>query len=118
MSGWMDWFIPQIYWAIEPPQQSYPLVLEWWLDVSANNSGKIVLAGNAVYKMTSPWEWEPQEIIDQVEISRQDEFRQKMSLGNVHFSAKYFRDGTKNVTEEIKKIYKQDASIPTRGSNL
>ena len=33
----MDYLAPQLYWAITPPQQSYPALLDWWL--SQNTMG-------------------------------------------------------------------------------
>ncbi|ELU16427.1 hypothetical protein CAPTEDRAFT_138680, partial [Capitella teleta] len=111
-SGWMDWFIPQVYWAIAPPEQSFPEVLSWWLQVSADSAQKLVFGGTAIYKIEPPSDWDPQEIVDQIEISRQEDFRERFSMGNVHFSAKYFRDGTKNITEHFKGVYSKDAAIP------
>jgi len=29
-SGWLDYFAPQLYWAIDPPTQSFPVLLNWW----------------------------------------------------------------------------------------
>lgn len=28
--GWLDAIVPQLYWAIEPPDQSFPSLLNWW----------------------------------------------------------------------------------------
>ncbi|WP_262506630.1 hypothetical protein [Sphingobacterium sp. T2] len=28
--GWVDYFTPQLYWPIEPPQQSFVSLLKWW----------------------------------------------------------------------------------------
>ena len=28
--GWVDYFSPQLYWAIDPPAQSFPVLLRWW----------------------------------------------------------------------------------------
>jgi hypothetical protein len=28
--GWVDAVVPQLYWAIEPPDQSFPSLLNWW----------------------------------------------------------------------------------------
>ena len=30
--GWVDFMAPQLYWAIDPPAQSYPVLLDWWID--------------------------------------------------------------------------------------
>jgi uncharacterized lipoprotein YddW (UPF0748 family) len=29
-AGWCDYFSPQLYWSIDPPAQSFPVLLEWW----------------------------------------------------------------------------------------
>jgi uncharacterized lipoprotein YddW (UPF0748 family) len=28
--GWLDYFAPQLYWAVDAPQQSFPVLLNWW----------------------------------------------------------------------------------------
>ncbi|MEB3220718.1 MAG: family 10 glycosylhydrolase [Candidatus Sericytochromatia bacterium] len=30
--GWVDYFSPQLYWSIENPDQSYPVLLRWWVE--------------------------------------------------------------------------------------
>jgi len=35
--GWVDFMAPQLYWRIDPPQQSYPVLLDWWLEVNTIN---------------------------------------------------------------------------------
>jgi len=29
-SGWVDYFSPQLYWSMDSPQQSFPVLLDWW----------------------------------------------------------------------------------------
>lgn len=29
-SGWVDYFSPQLYWSIDAPEQSFPVLLKWW----------------------------------------------------------------------------------------
>jgi uncharacterized lipoprotein YddW (UPF0748 family) len=29
--GWLDYCAPQLYWAIDPPAQSFPVLLNWWM---------------------------------------------------------------------------------------
>jgi uncharacterized lipoprotein YddW (UPF0748 family) len=29
-SGWIDYCAPQLYWAVDAPQQSFPALLNWW----------------------------------------------------------------------------------------
>ena len=30
-SGWVDFMAPQLYWAVNSTGQSYPALLDWWL---------------------------------------------------------------------------------------
>ena len=30
MEGWTDYFSPQLYWSINAPEQSFPVLLNWW----------------------------------------------------------------------------------------
>jgi uncharacterized lipoprotein YddW (UPF0748 family) len=29
-NGWLDYCAPQLYWAVDSPQQSFPVLLNWW----------------------------------------------------------------------------------------
>jgi len=29
--GWVDFLAPQLYWAVNSTGQSYPVLLDWWL---------------------------------------------------------------------------------------
>ena len=41
--GWVDYFVPQLYWRISAPAQSYPELLRWW--VEQNEKGRHIWAG-------------------------------------------------------------------------
>ena len=47
--GWVDYLAPQLYWAIDAPQQSYPALLDWW--ISQSTLGRHVWPGLATYKV-------------------------------------------------------------------
>ena len=38
--GWVDFLAPQLYWQIDPPAQSYPTLLDWWIDEDVNTAGR------------------------------------------------------------------------------
>jgi uncharacterized lipoprotein YddW (UPF0748 family) len=42
--GWVDYFTPQLYWRIEQTAQSYPVLLNWW--VQQNLQGRHLWPGN------------------------------------------------------------------------
>jgi uncharacterized lipoprotein YddW (UPF0748 family) len=47
--GWVDYLAPQLYWAIAAPQQSFPALLDWWLQ--ENVGGRHVWPGLAAYRV-------------------------------------------------------------------
>jgi uncharacterized lipoprotein YddW (UPF0748 family) len=69
--GWLDYLAPQLYWAISPPQQSYPALLDWWLSQSL--AGRHVWPGLPAYRVndgTSSAD-SMQQIPDQIRATRQ-----------------------------------------------
>ncbi|MGL5081371.1 MAG: family 10 glycosylhydrolase [Microcoleaceae cyanobacterium] len=105
--GWVDYLAPQLYWPIDPPQQSYPVLLNWWL--GHNPVGRHIYTGNFLSKINT--EWPISEIERQVAISRQG--AGKLSLGNIFFSMKVFRDNSKGVNEVFKtSVYPSPALVP------
>jgi uncharacterized lipoprotein YddW (UPF0748 family) len=47
--GWVDYFVPQLYWAIGAPQQSFPALLDWWS--GQTTAGRYVWPGLAAYRV-------------------------------------------------------------------
>ena len=68
--GWVDYFAPQLYWAITAPQQSYPALLDWWLE--QNTRGRHVWPGLAAYRVENGTSsaFSRQEIPDQIRLTR------------------------------------------------
>jgi uncharacterized lipoprotein YddW (UPF0748 family) len=48
-AGWVDYLAPQLYWNIEPPAQSFPVLLDWWS--AQNRSGHHLFAGIATARV-------------------------------------------------------------------
>ena len=68
--GWVDYLAPQLYWAITPPQQSFPSLLDWWM--GQNVAGRHVWPGLAAYRVNdgSSTAFSSQEIPDQIRLIR------------------------------------------------
>ena len=47
--GWVDYLAPQLYWSIAASQQSFPALLDWWLQQNAR--GRHVWPGLAAYRV-------------------------------------------------------------------
>ncbi len=70
MSGWVDYFAPQLYWAITG-NQSFPALLDWWL--AQNPMGRHVWPGLATYRVNDGMAtaFSSTEIPSQVTMTRQ-----------------------------------------------
>jgi uncharacterized lipoprotein YddW (UPF0748 family) len=69
--GWVDYLAPQLYWAIAPPAQSYPVLLDWW--IAQNTMGRHVWPGLAAYRVNNGTgsAFSLQEIPEQIRLTRQ-----------------------------------------------
>lgn len=63
--GWVDILQPQLYWKIDPPAQSYPILLDWWVGDTQNLKGRHVIAGNYLSRVETD-DWPLDEIRRQV----------------------------------------------------
>ena len=107
--GLVDYMAPQLYWAIDPPAQSYPVLLNWWIQQSAK--GRHVYAGNAAYKMSQGANlWEANELVRQVNVTRS--MRDRLALGNIYFSTKEIMKNINGIQTELAVLYKQKAIMP------
>lgn len=108
-NGWLDYLAPQLYWRIDPPQQSYPVLLQWWSE--HNPLRRHIYAGNFLSKLNGS-SWPISEFERQVEISRKD--ADQLSLGNIFYSAKVIKENWLGFNERLKSnLYSQPALPPT-----
>jgi uncharacterized lipoprotein YddW (UPF0748 family) len=105
MQGWLDYFVPQLYWSIEAKEQSYPVLLKWWLD--QNPKKRSIWPGMNCAKVGGSWKAD--EIAKQIQITRQ----QSNFSGNVHWSMKSLLDNRNNLGPTLAAgVYKDAALIP------
>jgi uncharacterized lipoprotein YddW (UPF0748 family) len=83
VNGWLDYFAPQLYWPIDPPAQSFPVLLDWWND--HNPKRRHIWPGLAISKLSEGWK--PDEVLRQVRLAEQ----QPISSGVIFFSMKHFQ---------------------------
>jgi len=112
--GWVDFLAPQLYWTINSTGQSYPQILDWWLN--NNPARRYIYASNGVYRIDpAGGNWPVDEIEQQISMSRDPARRDKLSYGNILFSAKYFRDNTKGINDDFRaRVYTHNATIPSQ----
>jgi len=109
--GWVDYMAPQLYWRIDPPAQSYPVLLKWWLD--SNLRQRHVYVGNTVSQLDGK-AWPLEEITRQVDITRQSSGQ--LSLGNIFYSSGIFRENRQGIRDTFQtQTYRQIALPPVIG---
>lgn len=105
--GWVDYYSPQLYWAIAAEKQSFPKLLEWW--VGENTKGRHLWPGIYTSRVTGKEKgWSAREIVDQIEVAR----KQKGAGGVVHFSMKVFVQNRGGVADAVKDAYAELALVP------
>jgi uncharacterized lipoprotein YddW (UPF0748 family) len=84
-NGWVDYYVPQLYWQTDSLTRSYPVLLEWW--VKQNRHGRHMWPGLFTSKAGGPWlrpgeAWGAGEILRQIALTN----GQPGATGHVHFS--------------------------------
>ncbi len=104
--GWCDYFTPQLYWPVAQTPQSYPVLLNYWLE--QNIQGRHIWPGNFTSR-TNPAEgnWKPAEVQQQIAITRG-----AGATGNVHFSMKAFSRNWNNITSSLRGSVYREYAIP------
>jgi uncharacterized lipoprotein YddW (UPF0748 family) len=103
-SGWLDYFVPQLYWAIGPTEQSFPVLLKWW--VEQNSKGRNIYAGMDSTKAGNPWQ--PEEIINQIRLVRAP----GGGMGEVHWNASALAKNPKLDVALERDVYAEPALVP------
>ncbi len=103
-SGWLDYFAPQLYWSIDAPQQSFPVLLDWW--VAQNSRKRLLVAGMDSTKVTQ--RWSPQEVVNQIRIARKD----RGVAGHVHWNMKALMRSEALDAALLKQVYAEPALVP------
>jgi len=107
--GFVDYLAPQLYWQINATEQSYPVLLNWWVEQSVK--GRHIYPGNALYRTTNTSSnWPITEIIDQVNITRS--MHDRLALGNIYFSWTDIRENVKGIQTVLAELYPQKAIVP------
>jgi uncharacterized lipoprotein YddW (UPF0748 family) len=107
--GWVDYFTPQLYWAVNKPEQSYRALLEWW--TQQNLKGRNIWPGNYTGKVgfTNSSKWRTDEVIEQIRLTR----AQPGATGNVHFSMTVFLQDPDSLNERlVSEAYFAPALVP------
>jgi len=97
-NGWLDYLAPQLYWRIDPPAQSFPVLLKWWTENNPKNR-QIVAGMNTFAVATGTNKWPATEITRQVEITRQ----QLGASGHIHWNVSALMQNKGGVADELAR---------------
>lgn len=108
LNGWADYFTPQLYWPIDRPDLSYPVLLQWWVEQNAR--GRHMWPGNYVDKVTgTPSGWLAEEMLNQITLTR----AQSGATGNVYFSMRTLMGNGDNLPQKLMSgPYASKALVP------
>ena len=118
--GWLDYFVPQLYWRIDSPQQAYGVLLDYWLKQNTANrhvwpglyTSRISATANA-NPGDNPATWEPAEILNQIALTRQRASVEPLAQGHVHFSMAALSQNRKSISDRLQReAYSGAAIVP------
>ena len=119
-NGWVDYWVPQLYWSIDSPQ-SYPVLLDWW--ASQNVKHRNLWIGNGLHRVADSVQraagsrsatWRADEIIQQVNLTRASVASAPNggATGNVFFSMKGLMRDVDSIGAKLAPLYADAALVP------
>jgi uncharacterized lipoprotein YddW (UPF0748 family) len=113
-NGWLDYLAPQLYWRIDAPAQSFPVLLKWWTEnnpkhrmiVAGMNTTAIGASGNATVPDVGSKNWPASEIVRQIAITRQQ------GAGHIHWNMGALMRNKGGVNDALRTQYDQPALPP------
>ncbi|HMJ91021.1 MAG TPA: family 10 glycosylhydrolase [Candidatus Acidoferrum sp.] len=106
-NGWVDYLAPQLYWRIDPPVQSFPVLLKWWTE--NNPKGRMIVPGINTTSTGPAKGWPASEIVEQVRIARQ----QPGSSGHIHWNMSALMNNRGGVADELARAAYGKNALPS-----
>lgn len=101
--GWLDYCTPQLYWAVDAPQQSFPVLLNWW--TQQNIKGRHLWTGlNAA---ATGGKFATDEIARQIKVIR----TQPGASGEIFYHLRSVLD-SRSLNDSVRLQYLQTALVP------
>lgn len=104
--GWLDYFVPQLYWPLAAKEQSFPALLDYW--IAQNRAGRNLYAGLFTSAIRDEKKWSPNDIAQQIALTR----ARPGAAGHVHFSAVALMDNRKGIAQKLAPLYAAPALVP------
>jgi hypothetical protein len=105
--GSLDYLVPQLYWPIYPPEQSYPVLLQWW--VEENLKGRHMWPGLPLHRLTSTSRaMHADDIVQEIALTRTT----PGATGHVHFSSRAIMQNADSIATRLAVLYAEPALVP------
>jgi uncharacterized lipoprotein YddW (UPF0748 family) len=105
-NGWVDYLVPQLYWPVAQKAQSFPALLNWW--VEQNSQHRLLCPGMKV----EGWKGidnGARETVNEIESTR----RQPGASGDVLWHSKPLLANRGGVADALRKeVYSEPALVP------
>jgi uncharacterized lipoprotein YddW (UPF0748 family) len=111
--GWLDYFVPQLYWPIDQAAQSFPVLLDYWM--KENTKGRHLWPGlftSRIEKEATAKSWKVEEVINQIELTRTRGAANATVRGHVHFSMVSLTENRQGLNDRLKTLYSTPALVP------
>ncbi len=105
--GWFDYLVPQLYWAIDPPEQAFATLLDYWHRANVNQ--RHIFSGLYTSRIDeTSRSWVPTELVNQISLAR----KRPEPAGHVHYSMIAIMQNRKGIADQLQDVYKNPALIP------
>ena len=110
--GWLDYFTPQLYWAVDQKAQAYGVLLDYW--AKENTAGRHLWPGIYTSRINNTDKsWQPDEIVKQISLTRAKGEGDKLVRGHVHFSMVAMSQNRKGINDQLTaNLYQSAALVP------
>jgi len=102
-NGWLDYFAPQLYWAVESREQSFPALLNWW--EQQNPKGRHLWPGINAANVGE--KWGADEIARQIKVMHS----QPAAGGKIFYHLRNLTDN-RALADVVRAAYPQAALVP------
>jgi uncharacterized lipoprotein YddW (UPF0748 family) len=104
-NGWLDYVSPQLYWSIDAPRQSFPELLQWWLE--ANPRQRHLWPGIATERIGA--QRPAEDILGQILLTR----AKLPTAGNIHWHLQALVENLDRVADQLGgELYAETALVP------
>jgi uncharacterized lipoprotein YddW (UPF0748 family) len=116
-NGWLDYFAPQLYWATDAREQSFPVLLKWWaaqnrrqrLLIPGLDSTKVIgQSAREGYPAGNGAKWKPEEITNQIRLTR----KQPGASGHIHWNMRSLMRNETLTGLLQRDVYPEPALMP------